>query len=1216
MSKEQMSFDPDWYMAAYADVVKAGIDPFEHYVSHGKGEGRYPTQAASEEALGFDRAWYLAAYPDVAASGQDPYMHWLAYGKAEGRQTNGKFSFSPEQLAVLAKSYHFKNCAESSSEPAQIDPNSSEPAFDSAQYWRNRYRAGGNSGAGSYGRLAEFKAATINGFVREQGISSLIEFGCGDGAQLELADYPAYVGFDVADESVELCRSKFAQDSTKQFRSATAWSYERAHLALSLDVIYHLVEDDVFHDYMRKLFFSAERYVIVYSSNHDGGHIAAHVRHRKFTEWVGIYHADFSLIRYVPNRWPLVDDGQTQSFADFYIFERQPRRKHTLPGHLVVSLTSYARRFPTLELTLRRILQQSVEPDETVLWVSPEDRRQLPEGVLALQHCGLTVRVSKEIRSYMKIIPTLERYPDSFIVTLDDDTAYPLDTVETLVAAYRTNKEILCRRAHRITFDESGNPKPYTQWEFETPQESGSDFFATGVGGVLYPPNSLASETLNEAAFTLLAPFADDLWLFWMGRLSGSRVRRVGPRYPLQTWPGCHEQGLWANHNEAGGNDPVVVALIARYGSPFKPEFTPVPSASDAASRSVTRLESPTNMPRYRFPLLRRIAQPFTRPALRALANRFMPRAEAVANIRGIEENIQGIEGNIRGVEAGIEEVAQKLGTQLHEVRESLASLERAHAHLEQQERDRFAQVRAEAEASGTTIASLGAHISELERSAAFDRQAIHDLGHQLFSGPHDLALATLGVGVVIATCDRPERLRMALESIAAQTRKPEMVVVVDDGYGSVDEIVRDFTGRLPTLVLRTPAPRSGSSVARNVALDVLHTPLIAFLDDDNLMWARWIERAAAVLESDETLDVIYGAQLRDNDASATDKSWFLIPYDLDRLKKSNFIDLNQLMHRLSDVRFDTQMRRLVDWDYVLKLIDRGPGRIAPVEAISSIYSANAHGRITVPNWPPDLAEVAASRRNEHSIFLPKNSLACPCSYQGEFLPGPNGRPAASCPQCGSLERHRFLRLMVPLLRACWIPSSRSGAALSMLEVAPSDAMKPVRDMFGVAVTVDADPQADGRTVNVIASLTDLPIPPASFDMAVVLHVLEHIPDDSAAMRELARVLRPSGLAVVQVPLSDAATTDEEVLNSPQDRLARYGQADHVRLYGQDFFSRLNAAGLTTASISPRQSMPQESIEKYGLIADEALILAVRSDSDRAKIRLKELVAILEKGRF
>ena len=512
-----------------------------------------------------------------------------AHGKAEGRHFNEHFSFSPHQLALLAKSYHYKW-----PEPAPTEelattsplPDVPTPTFDSAWYGSDRYR----SGAGSYGRLADFKAEIVNAFVREHHIASVIEFGCGDGNQLALADYPTYLGFDVADESIKLCRSKFAQDTTKAFRNAATWDYESADLTLSLDVIFHLIEDDVFHEYMRRLFASAGRYVIVYSSNHEGDQPAAHVKHRRFTDWVDIYHADFKMVRHISNPYPLVDDDQTEFFADFFVFEKQPSRKHTLPGHLVVSLTSYAKRFPTLELTLRRILQQTVQPDETVLWVTPEDRAQLPAGVLALQRSGLTIREVRDLRSYKKIIPALEHYPESFIITLDDDMAYPLDIIEPLIIHYRSPTEILCRRAHKVTCDAVGNPLPYNQWQFETPNVSGPDLFPTGCAGILYPPRTLAPEVLEEPTFTTLAPTGDNVWLFWMGRLAGSTVRRIDPHYALQLWPGCHEQGLWVNHNANGGNDRAIAALTARYGSPFgqgeRDEAERVAAASASATRT------------------------------------------------------------------------------------------------------------------------------------------------------------------------------------------------------------------------------------------------------------------------------------------------------------------------------------------------------------------------------------------------------------------------------------------------------------------------------------------------------------------------------------------------------------------------------------------------------------------------------------------------------
>lgn len=441
-------------------------------------------------------------------------------------------------------------------------------SFDSKAYWSERYRTGGNSGAGSYGRLAEFKAEIVNEFVRSRNVGSVIEFGCGDGNQLKLAQYPAYLGYDVAQESVDACKALWAHDLTKAFRNAGQYAHERADLTLSLDVIYHLIEDDVFHEYMRRLFYAADRYVVVYASNYDGDWSAAHVKHRKFTDWVEKYHADFQLIQHLPNRYPLANDPQNESFADFYFFERRRPVRHTLPGHLVVSVTSYAKRFPTLELTLRRILQQSVAPDETVLWVSPQDAAVLPRGVVELQRSGLTIQVTKDLRSYTKIIPALQRYPGSFILTLDDDQIYPLDVIEPLIANYRSPFEILCRRAHRITFGAEGKPLPYMQWQHEYQEDSDCpDLFATGVCGVLYPPRVLPKEVMDEVQFLRLAPYADDVWLYWMARRAKRKIRRVGRFWQNVMWPGAETASLMS-HNWSGGNDEQIAAMIEHFGFP------------------------------------------------------------------------------------------------------------------------------------------------------------------------------------------------------------------------------------------------------------------------------------------------------------------------------------------------------------------------------------------------------------------------------------------------------------------------------------------------------------------------------------------------------------------------------------------------------------------------------------------------------------------------
>jgi len=194
---------------------------------------------------------------------------------------------------------------------------------NSAEYWESRYRSGGNSGAGSCNRLAHFKADFLNRFVARHGIESVIEFGSGDGTQLELASYPSYIGVDVSQAIIEISRQKFAHDPSMNFIHTSEYQDTQADMALSLDVIYHLIEDDVFDAYMHRLFNAGREWVVIYSSNEDKPWPDPHVRHRNFTKWVEANRVDFSLVEHVPNAFPYDKNnpGDT-SFSDFYVYRR------------------------------------------------------------------------------------------------------------------------------------------------------------------------------------------------------------------------------------------------------------------------------------------------------------------------------------------------------------------------------------------------------------------------------------------------------------------------------------------------------------------------------------------------------------------------------------------------------------------------------------------------------------------------------------------------------------------------------------------------------------------------------------------------------------------------------------------------------------------------------------------------------------------------------
>jgi len=199
----------------------------------------------------------------------------------------------------------------------------------SAKYWEKRYAAGGSSGKGSYGKLAQFKAEVLNSFVAKNNISSVIEFGCGDGHQLSLAEYPAYIGLDVSQTAVNMCKECFKNDNTKNFFLYKPEHFPqgaslKAELSLSLDVIYHLVEDRVFELYMKHLFGAAEKFVIIYSADCDAeSHFhLPHIRQRRFSQWIQANLPQWRLLEKIPNRYPDDYFWRGGPPADFFIYAK------------------------------------------------------------------------------------------------------------------------------------------------------------------------------------------------------------------------------------------------------------------------------------------------------------------------------------------------------------------------------------------------------------------------------------------------------------------------------------------------------------------------------------------------------------------------------------------------------------------------------------------------------------------------------------------------------------------------------------------------------------------------------------------------------------------------------------------------------------------------------------------------------------------------------
>jgi hypothetical protein len=243
-------------------------------------------------------------------------------------------------------------------------------------------------------------------------------------------------------------------------------------------------------------------------------------------------------------------------------------RHHRLGLRVIVSLTSYPPRYPTLHLTLRCLLSQSVYPDSLILWLAKPDVELLPRAVSDLCSQGLQIRTCEDVRSYKKIFPVVIENPDAIVITADDDTFYWHRWLEGLLRAYADPKEVLCYRARRIGFDANGGLLPYRAWPLGRGGERSPLLLPTGVGGVLYPPGVISTTANDPREYLAYCPSGDDIWLYWHALNGGATVRQVHGRGSLRPWLRSQSANLTELNVRLGGNDRQLNAMIKAYGRP------------------------------------------------------------------------------------------------------------------------------------------------------------------------------------------------------------------------------------------------------------------------------------------------------------------------------------------------------------------------------------------------------------------------------------------------------------------------------------------------------------------------------------------------------------------------------------------------------------------------------------------------------------------------
>jgi FkbM family methyltransferase len=263
------------------------------------------------------------------------------------------------------------------------------------------------------------------------------------------------------------------------------------------------------------------------------------------------------------------------------IHEQKPKHvdNHNLPGKLIVSLTSYPARFENLPLTLLSLTNQTVKPDNIILWISETDKNKLTGEILSFSTQGVQIKFCADYKSYKKIIPTLILYPNDFIVTADDDLFYRSDWLEGLVKSYEGNNCVVAHRGHKITFSSTQNVKPYKDWLWEHRSSKPSHLlFPTSGAGTLYPPGIFHADILNSELFRTLTPNADDIWLYWMVRLRAGVFKSTSNPHPLIEWKQKNEKTLWKNNILKGENDIQFKNVLNRYKSFFDSDLNFKPS--------------------------------------------------------------------------------------------------------------------------------------------------------------------------------------------------------------------------------------------------------------------------------------------------------------------------------------------------------------------------------------------------------------------------------------------------------------------------------------------------------------------------------------------------------------------------------------------------------------------------------------------------------------
>jgi len=219
--------------------------------------------------------------------------------------------------------------------------------------------------------------------------------------------------------------------------------------------------------------------------------------------------------------------------------KRKISRPHTTGPQLIVSLTTFPDRIHNVWLVIETILDQTHKPDSIMLWLSAdefENYKSLPGNLRRLQKRGLQIHFCDDnLMPHKKYFYTMQKYPSADIITIDDDVLYPPDLVKKLMECHSSYPDAICCTLHRkIELCENGEKiLPYNYWVYtEKNSKPTFDNQMIGVGGVLYPKNSLHEDVFDKKQLKELALLTDDLWLKIMSIRNNTKVAGISGEFP------------------------------------------------------------------------------------------------------------------------------------------------------------------------------------------------------------------------------------------------------------------------------------------------------------------------------------------------------------------------------------------------------------------------------------------------------------------------------------------------------------------------------------------------------------------------------------------------------------------------------------------------------------------------------------------------------------